>query len=182
MKSALILAATLGVFGTAAHAEINPTTPAQWLQQMSDFTGNTRAVRTPENFVSFVNAVSDPDFHQRRFGNLSEPAFWGRASDTMLSTGLIENLSSLAQPQVAAQWGQAIMDPRFYEAIGVVLSDRNKWIRWSMASLQRESYLPFAKPFDPALHTRWQNELQSPANWAAIIDPLQPSPLRQPAR
>jgi hypothetical protein len=55
-------------------------------------------------------------------------------------------------------------------------------MRWSMAGLQRESYLPFAKPFGPAQHTRWQNELQLPAKWAAIIDPLQPSPLRQPAR
>ncbi|MCU0811971.1 MAG: hypothetical protein MUE59_13230 [Thiobacillaceae bacterium] len=182
MKSTVILAATLGVLGAATHAESNPTTPAQWLQQMSDFNGNTRPVRTPEDFISFMNAVSDPDFHQRRFGNLSEPAFWGRASDTMFSAGFIENVSSLAQPQVAAAWGQAIFDPRFYEAMGVVLCDRNKWMRWSMAGLQRESYLPFAKPFGPAQHTRWQNELQLPAKWAAIIDPLQPSPLRQPAR
>ena len=182
MKPVLTLALAVGLFGSTAHAEINPVTPAEWLQQMSDFSGNTRPLRSPGNFVSFVNAVSDPEFHQRRFGNLSEPAFWGKASDTMFSPGFVDNLSGLAQPQVAMQWGQAMFDPRFYEAIGVVLGDRNKWLRWSMAGLQRESYQPFAKPLDPALHARWQSELQSPANWTAVIDPLQPSPLRQPVR
>lgn len=168
----------------AAHsvfADTVPQTPAGWLAQMSDFRGNTLPARAPENFVGFLNAATEPEFQQLRLGNMTEPAFWGRATDTMASPGLAGNIAAVATPQTAFAWMQAMMDPRFYEAVGTVLGDQGKWMRWSMASMAPASYQPFTKPFDPAVQARWQAELQSPANWQALFDPMTASPLTTPA-
>lgn len=173
-----LLAAGL-VAGQSVLADTVPQTPAAWLAQMGDFRGNTLPMRAPENFVGFLNAATEPEFQQLRLNNMTEPVFWGRATDTMASPGLVGNVAAAANPQTAYAWMQAMMDPRFYEAVGSVLGDQGKWMRWGAASLTPASYQPFAKPFDPAVQARWQAELQSPANWQALLNPLAPSPLEQ---
>lgn len=139
---------------------------------MGDFSANTLPARAPENFVGFLHAVTEPEFHQQRLGNLTEPAYWGRATDTMASPGMVANMAAVATPQTAFAWMQAMMDPRFYEAVGTVLGDQGKWMRWSFATLAPASYQPFAKPFDPQLHARWQ----------AMINPMVASPLARSAQ
>ncbi|MCA1926772.1 MAG: hypothetical protein LDL16_10925 [Thiobacillus sp.] len=177
MKPAVLLLAATAVFATGAVAETVPQTPLGWLAQMGDFRGNTLPVRAPENFIGFLHAATEPDFHQQRMVNMSEPAYWGRATDSMFSPGMIGNLTAVATPQTAFAWAQAMMDPRFYEALGTVMGDPGKWTRWSMASMAPASYQPFFKPFDPQLQARWQTEMQSPANWMAFFNPLAASPL-----
>jgi hypothetical protein len=179
--SRIILSGSLLLAPFAAAAEAAPTAPAGWLAQMGDFSGNTLPARSPENFVGFLHAATEPEFHQRRLGNLSEPAHWGKATDTMTSPGMVGNMAAVGTPQTAMQWAQAMTDPRFYEAVGTVLGDQNKWMRWSMASMEPASYQPFAKPFDPALQARWQAEMQSPENWHAMLNPIAASPLAKPA-
>lgn len=174
--TAFIVTAALGIT-SAVHAEPVPQTPAGWLATMGDFSANTLPARSPENFVGFLYAATEPEFHQQRLGNLTEPAYWGRATDTMASPGMVGNMAAVAAPQTAMAWAQAMMDPRFYEAIATVLGDQGKWMRWGIASMAPASYQPFAKPFDPALHARWQTELRSPANWQAMINPVAASPL-----
>lgn len=181
MKTILTsLAASLLLASFPATAEPVPTTPAGWLAQMGDFTGNTLPARSPENFVGFLYAATEPEFHQQRFGNLTEPAYWGKASDTMANPGMVSNMTAVATPQTMMAWAQAMMDPRFHEAVGTVLGDQNKWMRWSMASMAPASYQPFAKPFDPAVQARWQTEVKTPANWQAMFNPMAASPLAQP--
>ncbi len=179
--TALMLVAGLSALHPA-FADTVPQTPAGWLAQMSDFRGNTLPARAPENFIGFLNAATEPEFHQQRLGNMSEPAYWGRATDTMASPGMVGNLAAVATPQTVVAWMQAMMDPRFYEAVGTVLGDQGKWMRWSMASMAPASYQPFVKPFDPAVQARWQTEMQSPANWQALFNPVAVSPLVEPAR
>lgn len=170
MKHACRLASSLLLLSsaTAAFAGPVPATPAGWLAVMGDFSANTLPARAPENFVGLLHAVTEPEFHQQRFGNLSEPAYWNKATGTLFSPAIVGNLSAAATPQAAMAWMQAMMDPRFYEAIGTVLGDPNKWARWGIASMAPASYQPFAKPFDPALQARWQNQMQSPAQWQAL--------------
>jgi hypothetical protein len=160
-----------------AHADPVPQTTTGWLAQMGDFGANTLPARSPENFVGFLNAATEPDFHQQRFSNMSEPAYWGRTTDTMASPGMINNMAALATPQTAFAWAQAMMDPRFFEAVATVMGDQGKWARWSMASMSPASYQPFFKPFDPQLQARWQTETQSAGNWMAFFNPLAASPL-----
>lgn len=180
MKPTLALLATVTVFSTGALADPVPQTASGWLAQMGDFGNNTLPVRSPENFIGFIHAATEPGFHQQRFGNLSEPAHWGKTFDTLASPGLVSNIAAATQPHIAASWAQAMMDPRFYEALVTVLGDPGKWMRWGEASLSPASYQPFAKPFDPALAARWQTELQSPANWQAMFNPAVVSPLTRP--
>jgi hypothetical protein len=180
--SLAILSGSLLLASLAAAAEPVPATPAGWLAQMGDFTGNTLPVRSPENFVGFLYAATEPEFHQRRLGNLSEPAYWGKATDTVTSPGMVGNMAAVGTPQTATHWAQAMMDPRFYEAVATVLGDQNKWTRWSSASMEPASYQPFAKPFDPALQARWQTEMQSTDNWRAMLDPMTASPLARPVQ
>lgn len=178
MKTATrVLVATLSAAAHPALADAVPQTPSGWLAHMGDFRANTLPARSPENFIGFLHAATEPEFHQQRLGNMTEPAYWGRATDTMASPGFVGNLAAVATPQTAFTWAQAMMDPRFYEALGTVLGDQGKWMRWSMAGLAPASYQPFAKPFDPQLHARWQTELQSPANWQAMFNPMASSPL-----
>ena len=177
MKPTILMLAAATVFAGSVHAETVPQTPTGWLAQMGDFGANTLPARSPENFVGFINAATEPEFHQQRFGNMSEPAYWGRTTDTMMSPGLISNMTAMATPQTAFAWAQAMMDPRFYEAMATVMGDQGKWARWSMASLSPASYQPFFKPFDPQVQARWQTETQSPANWMAFFNPVAASPL-----
>lgn len=165
-----------------ALADSIPQTPAGWVARMGDFSANSLPVRSPENFVGFLHAATEPEFHQQRLGNLSEPTYWGRATDTLASPGFVGNWIPVASPQTAFAWAQAMMDPRFYEAMGSVLGDPAKWTRWSMASMAPASYQPFAKPFDPALHARWRTAMLSPANWQAMFNPTVASPLGKPAQ
>ncbi|MCA1979179.1 MAG: hypothetical protein LDL19_08065 [Thiobacillus sp.] len=164
-----------------AVADNVPPSPAAWAAQMGDFSANSLPARSPEHFVGFLNAGTEPEFHQQRLNNLSEPAYWGRATDTLASPGFVGNMAAVATPQTAFAWAQAMMDPRFYEAMASVLGDPAKWARWSQASLSPASYQPFAKPFDPALQARWQSQMQSPANWQAMFNPIVASPLARPA-
>ena len=177
MKPTILMLVATAAFTASALADTVPQTTSGWLAQMGDFTGNSLPARSPENFVGFLNAATEPDFHQQRLGNMSEPAYWGRATDTMASPGMIGNMTALATPQTAFAWAQAMMDPRFYEAVGTVMGDQGKWARWSMASLSPASYQPFFKPFDPQLQGRWQAETQTPANWMAFFNPVAVSPL-----
>lgn len=165
MKSTHLIAGLLLSASPLSHAATVPDTTAGWLAQMGDFSDNTLAVRSPENFVGFLHAATEPAFHQSRFANLSEPAWWNRATTTMVNPGIAANLTAVATPQTAMAWMQAMMDPRFYEAVATVLGDQGKWMRWSMATTAPESYQPFAKPFDPALQARWQAQMQAPSGW-----------------
>lgn len=165
MTSAPLAAALLLVAAPLAQAAPVPDTTAGWLARMGDFSENTLPARAPENFVGFLHAATEPAFHQARFSNLSEPAWWNTATHTMASPGVVGNLGAVANPQTAMAWMQAMMDPRFYAAVATVLGDPAKWARWSMASTAPESYQPFAKPFDPALQARWQAQMQAPAAW-----------------
>ena len=160
----------------ALQADPVPQTPTDWLTQMGDFSANTLPLRSPENFLGFLHAATEPVFHQQRFDNLSEPAYWTRATDTFTSPAMPGNFTALATPQTAWAWAQAMMDPRFYEAMGTVLGDQGKWMRWGAASLSPASYQPFFKPFDPQLQARWQAEVQTSANAIAHFNPLALSP------
>ncbi len=177
MKASFLLLAVMAAHATAASADTVPQSPTEWLARMGDFGNNTLPARAPENFVGFLHAATEPEFHQQRLGNMSEPAYWGRTTDTLASPGLISNLAAATTPQTALAWAQAMMDPRFYEAVGTVMGDPGKWARWSMASTSPASYQPFFKPFDPAVQARWQTETQSPANWMAFFNPMAASPL-----
>lgn len=177
MKPSTLLLAILAVHTAVASADTVPQSPSGWVALMGDFGSNTLAFRAPENFVGLLHAATEPEFHQQRLGNMSEPAYWGRTTDTLASPALIANMAAVATPQTAFAWGQAMMDPRFYEAMGTVMGDQGKWARWRMASLSPTSYQPFFKPFDPALQARWQTETQRPANWMAFFNPMATSPL-----
>lgn len=173
--AALPLTASL-LLAAAVQADPVPQTPADWLARMGDFSANTLPLRSPENFVGFLHAATEPEFHQQRFDNLSEPAYWARTTGTLTSPAMPGNFTALATPQTAWAWAQAMMDPRFYEAMATVLGDQGKWMRWGAASLSPASYQPFFKPFDPQLQARWQAEAQTAANGMTHFNPPALSP------
>lgn len=174
--AAFPLIATM-LMAPAVQADPVPQTPTDWLTQMGDFSANTLPLRSPENFLGFLYAATEPAFHQQRFDNLSEPAYWTRATDTFTSPAMPGNFTALATPQTAWAWAQAMVDPRFYEAMATVLGDQGKWMRWGAASLSPASYQPFFKPFDPQWQARWQAEAQTSANAMAHFNPLALSPV-----
>lgn len=180
MKPLIGLALGLSAITLPAAADTIPTTPAGWLAQMGDFTANSLPARAPENFVGFLDAATEPAFHTQRFSNLSEPAYWGKATDTLANPGVVNNMAAVAAPQTIADWTQAMTDPRFYQAVATVIGNPEKWARWREASLSPASYQPFFKPLDPALQARWQTEMQTPANWQAFFNPFAARPLNSP--
>lgn len=172
IRPALAVLALMPLSILAAPAEPLPATPAQWLARMGDFTANSLPARHPANFVGFLDAATTPEFHRQRMANLSEPAYWGKTADTLLSPGFMANLGEAAQPATAVAWLQAMADPRFYEALATVLANPAKWAQWGMAGLDPASYAVFMKPLDPNVQARWVQETASPANWFASFNPV----------
>jgi hypothetical protein len=157
----LLFALAPGLFALAASASAaQPDTPQAWLDYMGDFRQNSLPMQDPQAFLSLMNAASEPEFHQRRFSLISEPAYWARTTSTAATPEMMQNFARVMSPEVAARWMQAMMDPRFYQVMMTQFSDPQKWMRWSQATTQPASYAPFFKPMDPAYYQRWQQSLQ----------------------
>lgn len=118
-----------------------PASPEAWLARMMDPTKNGLAVKNPELFAEWLDAVTEPRFMTALASVAIAPEAYTNTLGKMVDPATVHNWVEFADPQIGLRWMAAGLDPRFYQAIFKRLTDSGKLRRWGLypASLENAS-------------------------------------------
>lgn len=117
-------------FASEPVAEALPHTAGQWAARMMDFTRNLDAFADPRLFMPYANAMTEPAYWFSMAQQMMQPEGAARMMASFLSPGAVQNFMRFAQPQVVADWMQAMMDPAFSSALMAQSFTPEKMARW----------------------------------------------------
>jgi hypothetical protein len=107
-----------------------PDTPEAWLSRMMDPTKNGLAVKHPELFAEWLDAVTEPRFMTALASVAMSPEAYAKSLGKMADPATAKNWMEFADPQLYFRWMNAGMDPEFYQAIFNRMTDGAKLNRW----------------------------------------------------
>lgn len=118
-----------------------PASPEAWLARMMDPTKNGLAVKNPELFAEWLDAVTEPRFMTALASVAIAPGTYTNTLGKAVDPATVRNWAEFADPQIGLRWMAAGFDPHFYQAIFNRLTDSGKLRRWGLypASLVNES-------------------------------------------
>jgi len=109
-----------------------PASPEAWLARMLDPTRNGLAVKHPELFAEWLDAVTEPRFMTALASVAVTPETYSNTLGKVADPATLRNWGEFADPQVYLRWMAAGMDPRFYQAIYNRMTDSGKLRRWGL--------------------------------------------------
>jgi len=118
---------------SASDAEV-PQTPEAWLRRMMDPTRNGLALKHPQLFVEWLDAITEPQFMTALATVALSPEVQAHGLSKLLDPATARNWSEFADPYLYMQWILAGMDPRFYQSIAYRLGEPDKLQRWLRVS------------------------------------------------
>lgn len=152
-----------------------PQTPEEWLVRMTDFTKNASAYRDPQVFLPWLNAVTEPGFYVAMGQGIMDPAGWLNMFNSMAHPDAVRNWMWLFDPNVYLKWGNASLDPAFYNAALAILGDPGKLTRWAMLPLDPKLWNLFFNMFNPNLYIKWGVAPMDPRTWQLMGNVMNPA-------
>lgn len=199
--SMLLLCATLA----SAHAAPPPRSapvsggeapPARVLgmaDRCTDFTTNGWAFKSPRNFLQWLDVFSTPDIHLEFARRAMDPRQAVRTMTSLIDPGTPRNYLEWTNPEIYTEWLRSAFDPEFQQAVGSLLFDPDRILRWAALpgdprawNLLASAFDPITlgnwlaapgdpstralleKAADPATFERWTRELTNPDNYAGL--------------
>ncbi len=109
-----------------------PASPEAWLARMIDPTRNGLAAKSPEFFLEWLDAVTEPRFMTALASVAIAPETYSSSIGKATTPAAARNWAEFADPQIYLRWMAAGLDPRFYQAIFNRMSDSGKLQRWGI--------------------------------------------------
>jgi outer membrane protein OmpA-like peptidoglycan-associated protein len=178
---AVLLATATGVQAQQPVAAPNeatadiPKTPEEWLVRMTDFTRNASAYRDPKVFIPWLNAVTEPGFYVAMGQGIMDPAGWLNMFSSMAHPDAVRNWMWLFDPNVYLKWGNATLDPAFYNSVLAILGDTGKLTRWAMLPLDPKLWGLLFNMFNPNLYMKWGVAPMDPRAWQIMGNVMNPA-------
>jgi hypothetical protein len=110
-----------------------PTSPEAWLARMMDPTRNGLAVKNPELFAEWLDAMTEPRFMTALASVAITPGNYANLLGKAVDPATVRNWVEFADPQIGMRWMAAGLDPHFYQAIFNRLTDSGKLRRWGFS-------------------------------------------------
>lgn len=118
--------------GIAAQHGSIPDTPEAWLARMIDPTQNGLAMKQPEMFAAWLDAVTEPRFMTALASIAVMPETYSHSISKMADPGTAKNWAEFADPRLYLRWMAAGVDPRFYQGIYDRMTHDGKIHRWGV--------------------------------------------------
>ena len=109
-----------------------PASPEAWLARMMDPTKNGLAAKSPEFFVEWLDAVTEPRFMTALASVAMTPSSYSSSLGKVTDPATARNWAEFADPQIYLRWMAAGLDPRFYQTIFGRMSNSGKLRRWGI--------------------------------------------------
>lgn len=109
-----------------------PASPEAWLVRMLDPTRNGLAVKHPELFAEWLDAVTEPRFMTALASVAISPETYSKTLGKAVDPATVRNWAEFADPQVYLRWMAAGINPGFYQAIFDRMTDSGKLKRWGL--------------------------------------------------
>ena len=109
-------------------------TPAEWLTRMVELTGNGPAMKRPQLFAEWLDAVTEPRFMTALATVASDPGSFPRTLNRLADPATGSNWVEFVDPEVFMRWVAAGMDPSLYQAVFQHMFDPQKYLRWAAYS------------------------------------------------
>jgi hypothetical protein len=136
--------------GIVAQHESVPDTPEAWLARMIDPTKNGLAIKQPELFAAWLDAVTEPRFMTALASIAVMPETYSHSIGKMADPGTAKNWAEFADPRLYMRWMAAGIDPRFYQGIFDRMTHDGKMHRWGAYLGSRDS---MTRPIDTSRGT-----------------------------
>lgn len=118
--------------GIAAQHRSVPDTPEAWLARMIDPTKNGLAIKQPELFAEWLDAVTEPRFMTALASIAITPETYSNSIGKMVDPDTARNWAEFADPRLLLRWMAAGADPRFYQGIYDRMTHDGKMHRWGV--------------------------------------------------
>ena len=196
----LLLCATLGgAHAATPAAEFAPAAAAPsarvlgMADRCTDFTTNGWAFKSPRNFLQWLDVFSVPDIYLEFARRAMDPRQGVRTLNSLLEPGTPRNYLEWTNPEIYTEWLRALFEPEFQQAVGGILFDPDRLMRWVAlptdprpwellataldpitlgnwltAPNEPEAQALFEKAADPATLERWTREFSEPDNYAGF--------------
>jgi hypothetical protein len=115
-----------------------PTSPEAWLARMMDPTRNGLAMKNPELFAEWLDAMTEPRFMTALASVAMTPGSYANTLGKAVDPAMVRNWLEFADPQIGMRWMAAGLDPHFYQAIFNRLTDSGKLRRWGFSPAASE--------------------------------------------
>ena len=121
--------------GDAAPASdgLVPQGSEAWLRRMLDPTQNGLALKYPELFAEWLDAITEPQFMTALATVAMTPETYPRAMGKLIDPATVRNWAEFVDPYLYMRWMIAGFDPKFYQTILNRLGDPEKAKRWGAA-------------------------------------------------
>lgn len=120
--------------GEAYSGEEVPQTPQDWLKRMMDPSRNGLALKHPQLFVEWLDAITEPQFMTALATVALSPEAYAQSLSKLMDPATARNWSEFVDPYLYMQWILAGLDPRFYQSIAHRLGAPDKLRRWLHAA------------------------------------------------
>lgn len=145
-----------------------------WLWRMGDFSQNASAFKDPRVFTPWFGAMTDPSMVAAAMPMMMEPGSWIRTSSSMMQPGMVSNYMGFTDPNVAARWMGAAMDPNFYMQNAFSMTDPNKLMRWMMLPMDPRVMQTGMSMLNPNTHMKWMMAPMDPRVMGMMLTPMNP--------
>jgi hypothetical protein len=131
---------------TTQHRSV-PDTPEAWLARMIDPTKNGLAMKQPELFAAWLDAVTEPRFMTALASIAVMPETYSHSISKLADPGTAKNWAEFADPRLYLRWMAAGVDPRFYQGIHDRMTHDGKMQRWGAYLGSRDSMTRAIDPY-----------------------------------
>ena len=145
-----------------------------WLWRMGDFTQNASAFKDPKAFNPWFGAMTDPSAVAAALPMMIEPGTWIRTTSSMMQPGMVSNYMGFTDPNVAARWMGAAMDPNFYAQNAFSMTDPNKLMRWMMLPMDPRVMQTGMSMLNPNTYMKWMMAPMDPRVMGMMLTPMNP--------
>lgn len=123
----------------------------------TDFTANGWAFKAPRNFLTWLDAFTDPAIYLEFANRGLDPQSYVRTLSSILDPGTPKNYLEWSNPEIYTQWAQAAAQPEYYTAVNSILFDPGRLMRWVMLPIDGRAWNVLGTALSPSTWAKWLN-------------------------
>lgn len=107
-----------------------PNSPEAWLTRMLDPSRNGLVAKHPELLAEWLDAITEPRFMTALASIVTSPQAYTNTLGKLADPATSRNWAEFADPRIMFRWMALGMDPKFYQAVFLRMTDAEKMRRW----------------------------------------------------